>query len=382
MPWKASDQVDQRMRFITRLREGESIAELCREFGISRKTGHKFAKRYQESGVDGLKDQSRAPKHVRHRLDDEVAEIIVAARRRYPNWGGRKLKAWLEERQPGTVFPAASTIGSLLDRRGLVKRRQRRAGVVPYPHPLATAHEPNDIWCADYKGQFRVGDGSYCYPLTVTDRFSRRILACESFGSIELETAMESFGELFRGYGLPKLIRSDNGVPFAARGLKGLTRLSVWWLRLGIVHERIELGSPEQNGQHERMHRDLKRETTRPAAANLIAQQERFDNFVDEYNEIRPHEALGQKPPAKFYQPSPRPYPAQLPDVRYPLHDDVALVSKGGHLRIRRSYFFLSTALAGQPIGLRELDDGRILLSFMSVDLGTWAPKSGFEVAT
>jgi len=379
VPWKACAPVELRLQFVMRHRDGERMVDLCREFGVSRKTGYKIVERYERLGTLGLLDQSRAPKTVRHRVSDEIASLVVAARQAHPSWGGRKLRDVLAKQHPELVFPAASSIGTLLKRRGLVERRKRRGVTPPYPSTLTTALAPNDLWCTDYKGQFRMGDGQYCYPLTITDRFSRHIMGCEGFRGIDLDSTRASFELVFRDYGLPSMIRSDNGAPFASRGLWGLTRLSVWWWRLGIRHERIAPASPQQNGQHERMHRDLKRDTTRPAAKNLLAQQERFDGFVDEYNRIRPHQALEQRTPSELYQPSSRKMPENLVEPEYPLHDDVLEVSRMGHVRLGRTQVFLSSALSDQLVGLRELDDGALLLSFLDAELGTWRPQDGFQ---
>jgi len=279
VPWKATKPVDLKMEFIARLRAGERITDLCREYGISRKTGHKLVNRVERLGACGLEEQSRAPKHIPHRTPPEVVQLILATKRRRQTWGPKKLKDELE-RQLGHVLPATSTIASILDRNGLVDKRKYRPRHTPRPTTLRQALAPNDVWCIDYKGQFRLGDGSYCYPLTVTDQYSRYLLGCEGMSAINDEAARDACAEIFRTHGLPLAMRSDNGVPFASTGLAGLTKLSVYWLRLGIALERIRPAHPQDNGQHERMHRTLKRETTRPARSNLLQQQERFDAFV------------------------------------------------------------------------------------------------------
>ena len=376
MPWRAKEPVDLRMDFVARVRAGERITDLCREFGISRKTGHKIWKRYEELGIEGLRDQPRAPKHIPHRTPPELVEILVKAREKHPTWGPKKLKEVLE-REEGHDFPAASTIGSVLRRRGLVSNRKPRRWTPPRPTGLTEALAPNDVWCADYKGQFRLGDASYCYPLTITDQFSRYLLACEGMARIEEQQAREAFEDVFRSHGLPSIIRTDNGAPFASCGLAGLTRLSVYWMSLGIRHERTRPAHPEENGRHERMHRTLKRETTRPARENLLQQQEVFDAFLDEFNTERPHEALGMRRPADVYVPSARLYPERLDQPTYPLHDDTITVTRSGQVRVPgRGTVYLSLALSGHDIGIREELDGRWLVTFMSLDLG-YVDKDG-----
>ena len=358
------------MEFMSRLHRGEKLTDLCVEYGISRKTGHKFKQRYEVQGAPGLFDQSRAPRHIPHKTAPEVVALLVAERRHHPSWGPRKLKEVLERRL-GHAVPATSTIGDILVREGLVVRRRIRPRHRPQPTGLREARAPNDIWCVDYKGQFRLGDKSYCYPLTVTDQFSRYIIGCEGMGRIDADQAREAFEVLFRQYGLPTVIRSDNGVPFASAGLLGLSKLSVYWMRLGIVPERIRPAHPQENGRHERMHRTLKSETTRPPRTNLLQQQEAFDAFVDEFNRERPHEALDMKQPAQLYAPSTRPCPERLADIDYSSYDDVLTVSHNGGLRVGlRKRIHLATALAGQPVGIREQDDGRWLISFMRIELG------------
>ena len=369
MPWKTSTPVDLRIEFMNRVMRGEKVAHLCREYGISRKTGDKFKRRYKKLGEAGLADHSRAPKFIPHRTPVELVEIIIAERKRRPSWGPKKLKEVLETRLK-RVLPAPSTIGDILERAGLVQTRSPRKCVPPQPTSLREALAPNDVWCIDYKGQFRLGDRSLCYPLTLTDQRSRYILACEAMPAISDEAAREACEEAFHQYGLPKAIRSDNGVPFASNGLANLTQLSAYWLRLGIELERIRPGHPEENAQHERMHRTLKFETTRPPRTNILQQQDTFDLFLDEFNHERPHEALGMKRPAQIYKPSPRKLPAVLPDPDYPQHDDILQVSRIGHVYFRRKQVYVSSALAFQYVGIREEEDGRWLVSFMNLDLG------------
>ena len=370
MPWKGQTPVDLRMEFITRLKRGERLSDLCTEYGISRKTGHKFKKRFEDAGADGLYDQSRAPRCIPHKTPPEVAELIVAERLRHPTWGPKKLKAVLEARL-GHRLPSASTLGTILVRRGLITRRAFRPRPRAQPTTLRHAEAPNDIWCVDYKGQFRLGDRSYCYPLTLTDQFSRYLLGCDAMAAIDEDQAREAMIAIFAGNGLPRVVRSDNGPPFASTGLAGLTKLSVFWMRLGITPERIRPAHPQDNGRHERMHRTLKRDTTRPPRRNLLQQQEVFDAFVLEFNTERPHEALDMKRPAELYTPSPRPLPSVLPEPTYPTHDDVVKVSSIGCVRLPgRGRLYLSAALTGQLVGIREEDDGRWLLSFLELDLG------------
>jgi transposase InsO family protein len=375
--------MDERVRFVARVDAGESITDLCREFNVSRKTGHKILKRYREGGLDGLKDQRRAPKRIPHKTAPELLALIVDAKKAHPTWGPKKLKAWLGARNEGVVLPSVSTMASWLQREGLVRPYRRRRRVPRLARvELTRATAPNEVWCADFKGQFQLGDGRLCYPLTITDLHSRFLIACTALESTRVITARWAFEEAFREYGLPRVIRTDNGIPFASTGLAGLTSLSALWVRLGIRPERIEPAHPEQNGQHERMHLTLKQDTTRPAAANMLAQQERFDRFRTEFNRERPHEALGQLPPGRFYKPSDRRYPDTLAPLSYPLHDRSYLVRSKGMLRMRSQVLYLSAALAGERIGLREVDVGRWIVSYATLDLGEYDERTNtFEPA-
>ncbi len=381
MPWEKRDAMSLRMQFVMRLQSGERMTDLCEEYGISRRIGYKFAARYEKHGAEGLRDQSRAPKRSPQRIAPEIAAELMQMRKKHSGWGGRKLKQVLETQRPEVEWPAASSIDDLLKRNGLVGPRHGRKGVPKYGDGMLIALAPNHVWCTDYKGEFRTGDGRYCYPLTLTDRFSRAVLGCEAFERINTDEAMEAFHEFFAEHGLPDVIRSDNGTPFAARSLWGLSRLSVWWMRLKIWHERIAPGQPQQNGQHERMHLDLKRATTRPAAKNALAQQERFDAFREEFNNVRPHEALAMKTPSEVYVPSLRMLPAKLEDPTYPLHDDTLRLDAFGQLRIGRRNFALAVPLANELVGIREISDDEWLISFLDFDLGIWTPSDGFQPA-
>ncbi len=362
--------MDERMRFVIRHKDGESMASLCREFGISRKTGYKILERYQQCGVEGLCDRTRRPFRYANQLPEPVEAAIVAARREKPTWGARKIRERLLRRLPHAVkVPACSTIHAVLDRHGLVSR-PHRARTRAEGTPLSQGSRPNDLWCTDYKGEFQLADKRYCYPLTVTDHASRYLLLCEAMESNREDSAFLAFERLFKERGLPLAIRSDNGVPFASpNGLFNLSKLSVWWLRLGISIERIRPGHPQQNGRHERMHLTLKQEATRPAGANLLQQQAKFDAFLEEFNHERPHEALNMQCPAQFYSSSGRPYQG-LPEPHYPFHDKTVVVTCCGRLCLYRKKINLSSCLAGQAVGIKEVEDGIWLVSFMDYDLG------------
>jgi len=362
--------MDERLRFVARLLDGEGMSEVCREFGISRKTGYKIFKGYREHGLEALTDRSRRPVRYANQLPPQIEQLIVRCKRDKPHWGARKIRELLVRRLDQDFrVPAKSAIHAVLHRQGLVKAlgrpRHRAQGT-----ELSTGAAPNDLWCADFKGEFKLGDGRYCYPLTVTDHASRFLLLCEALESTREDPAITAFEQLFRERGLPTAIRSDNGVPFASpNGLFNLSKLSVWRLRLGVSIERIKPGRPQQNGRHERMHLTLKKEATRPPGMNSLQQQARFDAFVDEFNEERPHEALAMKRPAEVYLASPRPY-AGLPELTYPLHDRDVLVTACGRICMHRKRINVSTVLAGQRLGIKEVDEGIWLVSFMSYDLG------------
>jgi len=361
--------MDERLRFVARRLEGEKMAPLCAEFGISRKTGYKIFDQYKEDGVAGLTDRSRRPLRQANRLPAPIEATIVRLKREYPGWGAPKIREKLRQQFTGPHLPAISTVHAVLDRHQLVKHRRRRRSTVRGTE-LSRPTEANALWCADYKGEFMLGNHRYCYPLTITDFASRYLLTCEALSTTQERFAFTVFERTFKEFGLPQRIRTDNGVPFAsAHALYGLSKLSVWWLRLGIHIERIAPGHPQQNGRHERMHLTLKKEATKPAAANVLQQQARFDTFVDRYNHDRPHQALAMKVPADFYARSPRVYRG-LEDLTYPFHDQTITVTHCGRICFNGQKVNLSQVFAGQNVGVTQVGERIWLVTFMQYDLG------------
>lgn len=362
--------MDERMRFIARLLEGERMAELCREFDISRKTGYKIFHRYKDCGLEGLTDRARRPYRQANRLPFQIEALIVRMRQEHPTWGAPKLREKLRRQGLGISLPAISTVHAVIDRHGLVNHGRRRSTYKAEGTPLSRPDRPNDLWCVDYKGEFQLADRRYCYPLTATDFASRYLLTCEALEGTKERYAFSVFEHAFQEFGLPKAIRTDNGIPFASvSAFFGLSKLSVWWLRLGIGLERIKPAHPEQNGRHERMHLTLKKEATKPPGKNFLQQQSRFDRWRHEYNHERPHQAIGMHYPAELYRPSVRPYRG-LPPLEYPLHDRTVTVTQCGRLCFGARKINLSAVFAGQNVGVREVADHVWLISFMDYDLG------------
>jgi putative transposase len=370
MPWRETCTMDERLKFMAAWLEGvESRSRLCEHHGISRKTGYKWASRYAADPLGGLVDRTHVPLNIPHKLEAGVAALIVALRQQRPSWGPRKLRAVLMRGDPERGWPAASTIGDLLRREGLVQRRRRRLSPLVQTQPFATVTQANDTWCVDFKGWFRTGDGARCDPLTVSDAYSRYLLGCRIVPPTG-EGVQPVIEHLLREHGLPDAIRSDNGPPFASTAAGGLSRLSVSWLKLGIRLERIEPGCPEQNGRHERMHRTLKAETAQPPAADPMAQQACFDVFRQVYNEERPHEALGQVPPAAVWRPSSRSYPARIEDPIYRPDHAVRRVRSNGEIKWGGNLVFISDALIGELVGIAETETGDWIVRFIDLDLG------------
>jgi transposase InsO family protein len=371
MPWQETSFMDQRRQFIGLYQRGLlPVTELAERFGISRKTAYKWIDRYEDGGPPGLTDRSRRPLSCPHATPEAVIRAVLEARRHHPRWGAKKLLRILRRQGPEATWPARSTVCDLLKRHGLVPTTPRR---LPRSHPgrpLTPMTEPNAIWTADFKGQFKTRDGLYCYPLTLVDGYSRYLLACQSLRSTAVALSRPIFQRVFEEYGLPRIIRTDNGVPFATTALGRLSLLSVWWVRLGIYPELIEPAHPEQNGRHERLHRTLKAEATRPPSGNLPAQQVRFNRFRREYNEERPHEALGQETPASVYRPSLRAFPQKLTPLEYPGHFEVRLVSRNSGIRWKHHWVCVTHTLAGEYVGLEEIDDGLWEVYFGPLRLG------------
>ena len=369
MPWKECHVVDERVRFVARLLDGEKMAGLCREFGISRKTGYKIFERFQDHGAEAFTDRSRRPYRQAQQLPAVVEAQIVGLKREYLSWGAPKIRERLRRKYPDLRCPAISTVHAVLDRHGLVERRRRRRYKAKGT-ALSRPGQPNELWCADFKGEFQLADRRYCFPLTITDFATRYLIGCDALASTKAPQVFTVFERAFKEFGLPLAIRTDNGLPFGCgNALYGLTRLAVWWLRLGIHLERIKPGHPEQNGRHERMHLTLKKEATKPAAKNFLQQQAKFDQFIRVFNQERPHQALSMRCPAELYRSSPRPYNG-LPELEYPFHDRTITVTRCGRICLGPQKINLSQAFAGQRVGIKEVADQIWLVSFMSYDLG------------
>lgn len=366
--------MEERLQFVRDARSDRfTMSELCARYGVSRRIGYKWLARYEAEGRPRLQDRSRAPHECPHRIPKSVEALLLKERQAHPFWGARKLLKVLATRFPKVErWPAASTAADLLARHGLVQKRRRRR---PSTHPGVVRPDtaaPNDLWTADFKGEFRTGNGQYCYPLTIADQHTRFLLECRGLLSTKTVTAKPVFERVFREYGLPIAIRTDNGVPFATQAIHGLSYLNVWWMQLGIAHQRIRPGCPQENGAHERMHRTLKRQAVKPVRANCAAQQRNFDAFRREYNTERPHERLNQETPASQYHPSPRPYPDRLPIPEYPGHFLVKQITTGGTFRFRDRLLYLANAMVDQHIGLEETDDGIWAIHFNTVWLATF----------
>ncbi|MCB9091184.1 MAG: transposase [Halobacteriovoraceae bacterium] len=370
MGWRECNKMDEKLKFIARYLEGEKIAPLCREFGISRPTAYKLIRRYKKMGELALVEQKRTPYRYANKLPIEIEALILNLKREYPNWGAPKVREKIIKKYPDIKPPAKSTIHAIFDRHGLIKHRKGRKRYKANGTPLNHVRKPNQLWCADYKGEFMLGNKQYCYPLTITDYASRYLITCESLSSTREDFAIETFIRAFKEYGIPNAIRTDNGNPFAnGNSFYNLTRLSVMWLRLGIGIERIKPGCPQQNGRHERMHLTLKQETTRPPRENLIAQQEEFDKFKNIYNDERPHAGIKNKYPSELYRPSKKQYQKPEP-LFYPLHDKTITVSQCGRICDRGFKVSLSRAFAGVEVGVKEMEDGIWVVSFLDYDLG------------
>lgn len=372
MPWIETCVMEERIRLIMTLLEGTySMTELCFYYNISRKTGYKWLSRYMQSGIEGLKNLSRAPINHPHEITPQTKDSILAVKKRFPNWGARKIRDRLERTHPSWHhYPAISTIGLFLKKQGLTRHFKPRNKCSPTELPLTVGQYSNHVWSSDFKGHFRTGNGCRCNPLTISDHFSRYLLCCIHLDTNNYELTKKQFERIFRKYGLPEVIRTDNGSPFACTGIGGLSRLSYWWIRLGIYPERIEPGHPEQNGRHERMHKTLKDSTASPPANNIAQQQKRFDAFLEEYNEFRGHEALQMRTPSECYSSSPRPYPSCLSRINYPAHMRVRRVQMHGDIILKDRRIFLTQSLYNEYVGIEQIDEDTSLIWYCNYLLG------------
>ncbi len=376
MCWQETDALGERQRFV-HLYESRAftMSELCERFGVSRPTGYVWFDRYLQEGADGLLERSRHPHTSPNRTPPEIESSIVRVRQQHPRWGPVTVVGYLRRRHPKKTWPAPSTAGEILKRHGLVEPRRKRRRVRHPGRPYLPMQAPNDTWAADFKGEFKTRDGRYCYPLTITDGHSRFLLACRGRLTTSYEVARPVFEETFRTYGLPHQILSDGGSPFGSTALAGLSRLGVWWVKLGIQPVHIQPGHPEQNGRHERMHRTLA-PTTRPPAGNLSAQQRRFSQFMTEYNEVRPHRALDLQTPSELYTPSPRPYSGRTPEIEYPAHFEVRKADVGGRISWHDRPLRVSKVLRGELIGLEPIEERLYHVYFGPLLLGVFDQDS------
>ena len=383
MPWMETCPVKERMRFVVSLENGlYSMTEACQRYGISRVTGYKWWDRYQKDGPKGLEDRPRRPENSPGRTPRKTEALIVELRKEHPSWGPEKLLTVLGRRKPGFQLPARSTVAAILKREGLIEKRKRRRNHRHPGKPVVEVNAPNELMTADFKGEFKTVDGRYCYPLTIADQFSRYLIACKGLSSTRGRLARPVFEKVFLEHGLPNAILTDNGAPFVVpHAICGLSALSVWWIQLGIRHHRIEPGQPQQNPRHERMHRTLKAEATRPPGANLRCQQRKFDSFRKEFNDVRPHQALGQKTPSEVWRPSPRPYPERKPKPEYQAHSEKRRVTSSGHIRFKTRLLFLSSNLPGETVALEEIDDGVWSIYYYDVLLARLDQRNGEVVS-
>lgn len=370
MPWKVINQMDLKMQLVNDHNEF-SITNLSQKYGVSRPTVYKWLNRYEQFGIEGLREKSRAPNSCPHRTSENILNLIVQEKLNNRRRGPRKIRAQLKRKYPKLEFPVPSTISYWLKKEGLVQPRKKRLHVPPYTEPFSTCNAPNDVWSIDYKGQFHTKDGYVCYPLTLSDNYSRFILGCKALGGPRYAPTRHCLESIFREYGLPKAIRSDNGAPFAGRCIGGLSRLMVWWILLGIIPERIEKGCPQQNGRHERMHRTLKSDALNPVADNLKEQQKAFDVYRYDYNNNRPHESLHDQTPSDYYRKSDRNYVEHPHPPEYGHEFLVRQVRHNGEIKFQGRMFHLTELLAGLPVGVRESEDGIWQIQFSFYDLGS-----------
>lgn len=371
MPWKETCAMDQKMQMI-KLWKGDqfTIKDLSFLHDVSRKTIYKWIKRYKIGGPTGLEDRAKAPLHHPNATMPEIVEKIIAVKQRHPKWGPKKIVVSLKDQYGEAPYPAISTVSEILKRKGLVTPRIKRHRALAYTSPFIICDKSNDVWSADFKGQFRTGDGKLCYPLTITDNYSRYLLLCRGLGHPSFKEAKPCFELVFKEYGLPVAVRTDNGAPFASIGLGGLSKLSVWFMKLGIRPERIEPGHPEQNGRHERMHRTLKAMTANPPRSNRKSQQKAFDEFIYEYNFERPHEALGQKTPVTVYQKSTCCYPHRIPEITYPADSILRKINRNGEIKWKGRGIFISKSLIGEHIALKQKGEYLWEIWFMHYPIG------------